>query len=153
LEILKDHLKEGNKALDVGSGSGYLTACMAMMVFIKYITELKPFLIVHFVFVQVGETGKVVGIDHIDGLVDMSIKNIKSDKPELLSSGRVKLVGTFVFFIIWRNPLTMLTILVGDGRKGYKEEAPYNAIHVGAAAPKLPEEVSYIKFDGLCCYL
>lgn len=32
LELLKDHLKEGNKALDVGSGSGYLTACMALMV-------------------------------------------------------------------------------------------------------------------------
>ena len=33
LEILKDHLKEGNKALDIGSGTGYLTACFATMVF------------------------------------------------------------------------------------------------------------------------
>ena len=32
LELLSDHLKEGSKALDVGSGSGYLTACMALMV-------------------------------------------------------------------------------------------------------------------------
>ncbi|XP_027049191.1 protein-L-isoaspartate(D-aspartate) O-methyltransferase-like isoform X2 [Pocillopora damicornis] len=32
LEMLKDHLYEGAKALDVGSGSGYLTACMAEMV-------------------------------------------------------------------------------------------------------------------------
>lgn len=32
LELLKDHLKKGEKALDVGSGSGYLTACMALMV-------------------------------------------------------------------------------------------------------------------------
>lgn len=32
LEILSNHLKEGSKALDVGSGSGYLTACMALMV-------------------------------------------------------------------------------------------------------------------------
>lgn len=32
LELLSDHLKAGNKALDVGSGSGYLTACMALMV-------------------------------------------------------------------------------------------------------------------------
>jgi predicted methyltransferase len=31
-EVLKDHLKPGMKALDVGSGSGYLTACMALMV-------------------------------------------------------------------------------------------------------------------------
>jgi protein-L-isoaspartate O-methyltransferase len=40
-EILKDHLKPGMRALDVGSGSGYLTACMALMV---------------------GSRGKVVGI-------------------------------------------------------------------------------------------
>ena len=33
LEILKDHLKEGSKALDIGSGTGYLTACFAIMVF------------------------------------------------------------------------------------------------------------------------
>ncbi len=32
LELLKDHLKEGMKALDVGSGSGYLTVCFAHMV-------------------------------------------------------------------------------------------------------------------------
>lgn len=32
LEILSDHLKAGNRALDVGSGSGYVTACMAVMV-------------------------------------------------------------------------------------------------------------------------
>ena len=32
LEILKDHLYEGARALDVGSGSGYLTACMGHMV-------------------------------------------------------------------------------------------------------------------------
>uniref|UniRef100_A0A1I7XHV0 protein-L-isoaspartate(D-aspartate) O-methyltransferase n=1 Tax=Heterorhabditis bacteriophora TaxID=37862 RepID=A0A1I7XHV0_HETBA len=31
LEYLKDHLVEGACALDVGSGSGYLTTCMARM--------------------------------------------------------------------------------------------------------------------------
>lgn len=29
----------------------------------------------------------------------------------------------------------------GDGRAGYEPEAPYNAIHVGAAAPSLPQAV------------
>lgn len=101
LELLKDHLKEGDRALDVGSGSGYLTVCMALMV---------------------GETGRAVGIDHIPELVDFSVKNVQNDQPELLSSQRVKLV-------------------VGDGRKGYEPEAPYNAIHVGAAAPSLPEHL------------
>lgn len=70
--MLKDHLIEGEKALDVGSGSGYLTVCMALMV---------------------GETGKAVGIDHIEELIEMSTNNVRNDKPELLSSGRVKFVG------------------------------------------------------------
>jgi protein-L-isoaspartate(D-aspartate) O-methyltransferase len=39
--VLKDKLKPGMRALDVGSGSGYLTACMALML---------------------GPSGKVVGI-------------------------------------------------------------------------------------------
>ena len=32
LEQLKDHLFAGARVLDVGSGSGYLTTCMAHMV-------------------------------------------------------------------------------------------------------------------------
>uniref|UniRef100_A0A3Q2W7C1 RNA pseudouridine synthase domain containing 2 n=1 Tax=Haplochromis burtoni TaxID=8153 RepID=A0A3Q2W7C1_HAPBU len=72
LELLSDKLTEGASALDVGSGSGYLTACFARMT---------------------GPTGRVVGIEHIDELVQMSIKNVQADDPELLSSGRIKLVG------------------------------------------------------------
>lgn len=101
LELLKDRLVDGEKALDVGSGSGYLTVCMSLMI---------------------GPNGFAVGIDHIPELVEKSIRNVQLDKPELLSSGRVKFV-------------------VGDGRLGYPEEAPYNAIHVGAAAPSLPKEL------------
>ncbi|KAM3717292.1 Protein-L-isoaspartate(D-aspartate) O-methyltransferase [Dirofilaria immitis] len=101
LELLKDHLKEGDRALDVGSGSGYLTACMAIMV---------------------GRTGKVVGIDHIQALVDDSKRNIKKHHEDLLTDRRIILVK-------------------GDGRKGYEKEAPYTAIHVGAAAPEIPTEL------------
>lgn len=42
---------------------------------------------------QVGPTGKVVGIDHIAELVQASVKNVQADELELLTSGRVKLVG------------------------------------------------------------
>lgn len=31
--------------------------------------------------------------------------------------------------------------LVGDGRLGFPDGAPYDAIHVGAAAPTLPKAV------------
>ncbi|KAM6972924.1 l-isoaspartyl protein carboxyl methyltransferase, like isoform 2-T2 [Aplochiton taeniatus] len=99
LEVLSDKLVHGASALDVGSGSGYLTTCFARMV---------------------GPSGKVVGIEHIDALVQTSVKNVQADDPELLSSGRIKLV-------------------VGDGRQGYPDGAPYDAIHVGAAAPTLPK--------------
>ncbi|KAM6912302.1 l-isoaspartyl protein carboxyl methyltransferase, like isoform 1-T2 [Xenentodon cancila] len=101
LELLSDKLTEGASALDVGSGSGYLTACFARMT---------------------GPSGRVVGIEHIDELVEMSRKNVHADDPELLSSGRIRLV-------------------VGDGRHGYLEGAPYDAIHVGAAAASVPKSL------------
>merc|ERR1719510_1532410 len=101
LELLEENLKEGNKALDVGSGSGYLTVCLAHMV---------------------GPTGHVVGIDHIQQLVDWSESNVKKSHADLLTSQRVKLV-------------------TGDGRRGYAQDGPYHAIHVGAAAPTLPQSL------------
>ncbi|CAL8316285.1 unnamed protein product [Boreogadus saida] len=99
LELLHDQLYDGAKALDVGSGSGILSACFARMV---------------------GPTGKVIGIDHIKELVDDSVNNLTKDDPSLISSGRVKL-------------------MVGDGRMGHEQEAPFDAIHVGAAAPTVPQ--------------
>ncbi|EDO31562.1 predicted protein [Nematostella vectensis] len=101
LELLKDNIREGAKVLDVGSGSGYLTAVMAIMV---------------------GKTGKVVGIDHIQELVDMSRKNVLKGNANLLEENR-------------------LILVTGDGRKGYSQEGPYDAIHVGAAADPFPEEL------------
>jgi protein-L-isoaspartate(D-aspartate) O-methyltransferase len=118
LEILKDQLKpgiyslqiflckinfifSGAKVLDVGSGSGYLTACMARLV--------RP-------------GGKAIGVDHIQELVDKSITNIKKNNKELFDDGS-------------------LEIHKCDGRQGYAAEAPYDAIHVGAAAPDTPHEL------------
>eukprot|EP00922_Rhytidocystis_sp_ex-Travisia-forbesii_P016713 GHVS01024992.1.p1 GENE.GHVS01024992.1~~GHVS01024992.1.p1 ORF type:complete len:384 (-),score=48.94 GHVS01024992.1:204-1355(-) len=68
LEFLRDHLKEGMKALDVGSGSGYLAVCMANMVGVR---ENK---------------GLVVGIDHIKELVDKSIINVRREDGDLLDN-------------------------------------------------------------------
>ncbi|KAK9873045.1 hypothetical protein WA026_020781 [Henosepilachna vigintioctopunctata] len=109
LELLKEQLENGTRALDVGSGSGYLTACMAVMM---------------------GAKGIAIGVDHIAELVQLSKMNIMNDNPELLETGRIQLI-------------------TGDGRKGYPELAPYDAIHVGAAAAILPEElVSQLKIGG-----
>lgn len=35
----------------------------------------------------------MVGIEHINSLVQMSVKNVQADDPELLNSGRIKFVG------------------------------------------------------------
>ncbi|XP_053978972.1 protein-L-isoaspartate(D-aspartate) O-methyltransferase [Hylaeus volcanicus] len=99
LEILEEKLRNGARALDVGSGSGYLTACMATMI---------------------GPNGLTIGIEHIPELKAFAEENIKRDNPQLLQSGRIELV-------------------VGDGRLGYPEKAPYDAIHVGAAAKEMPQ--------------
>ncbi|KAB8236714.1 protein-L-isoaspartate O-methyltransferase [Aspergillus alliaceus] len=67
-----------------------------------------------------GLDGHVIGIDHIPELVDLSRENMrKSDQ------GRTLLDSAKVEFI------------TADGRLGWKEGAPYDAIHVGAAAEKL----------------
>lgn len=76
LECLREQLTQKNlnrpvTALDVGSGSGYITACMARMI---------------------GTEGYVVGIEHISELVEKSEKNIDNDDPQLRKSGRVTLV-------------------------------------------------------------
>lgn len=40
------------------------------------------------------------------------------------------------------DSLSSLPPTVGDGRLGYPDMAPYDAIHVGAAAAVVPDEVS-----------
>ncbi|KAK4844299.1 hypothetical protein QYF36_018633 [Acer negundo] len=100
LQLLEENLQPGMHALDVGSGTGYLTACFALMV---------------------GPQGRAVGVEHIPELLTSSIKNIeKSAAAALLKEGS-------------------LSVHVGDGREGWPEFAPYDAIHVGAAAPEIPQ--------------
>ncbi|KHG16771.1 Protein-L-isoaspartate O-methyltransferase -like protein [Gossypium arboreum] len=100
LQLLEENLQPGMHALDVGSGTGYLTACFATMV---------------------GPQGRAIGVEHIPELVASSIKNIeKSAAASLLKGGS-------------------LSVHAGDGREGWPEHAPYDAIHVGAAAPEIPQ--------------
>ncbi|XP_018814971.1 protein-L-isoaspartate O-methyltransferase 1-like isoform X1 [Juglans regia] len=110
LQLLEENLQPGMHALDVGSGTGYLTACFALMV---------------------GPQGCVVGVEHIPELVSSSIQNIqKGAAAPLLKEGS-------------------LSVHVGDGRLGWPEHAPYDAIHVGAAAPEIPQAlVDQLKLGG-----
>lgn len=100
---LLPYLHPSARVLDIGSGSGYLTAVLAHLV---------------------GPAGKVVGVDHIAGLVDLANNNVSksSEGREMLESGKVRFVKA-------------------DGRLGYTDESDgvggaggWDAIHVGAAA-------------------
>lgn len=66
------------------------------------------------------DNGLVVGIDHIPALVELAQTNMNksSSGRKLQDSGQVKFIAA-------------------DGRLGWKEEAPFDAIHVGAAAETL----------------
>jgi len=101
IEGLIDVIRPNSHILDVGSGSGYLTACFAKLL---------------------GPEGMAVGVEHIEELVKLSNENVRKHHANLLDSGRIQFV-------------------VGDGRKGYPPGAPYDAIHVGAAAEEMPNEL------------
>ena len=117
LEVLGDWLKPGARVLDVGSGTGYLTALFAEFVVNSHDKHAAK----SGGGGGDGGGGVVVGIEHIPELIAMSRENFKKDgRAKMLDDGAVMLVE-------------------GDGRMGYESRAPYDAIHVGAAAPVIPE--------------
>ncbi len=89
--------REGDKVLDIGSGSGWTTALFAEIV---------------------GEKGKVFGIELIPQLKEFGERNAK--KYNFVSSGRA-------------------VFICGDGSKGLPEQAPFDVIHVAAAAANIPQ--------------
>ncbi|KAL8907990.1 MAG: hypothetical protein Q9207_001064 [Kuettlingeria erythrocarpa] len=95
-ESLLPYLHPSAQVLDIGSGSGYLTHVFANLL---------------------GPEGRVIGIDHIQALVDLATTNMQKseDGRKMLKEGKVRFVK-------------------GDGREGFREGGPYDAIHVGAAA-------------------
>lgn len=104
VESLLPFLKPGSRVLDVGSGSGYLTAVIAELV-------------------CNGEDGKVVGLEHIRELKEFGEKNLgKSEKGKsLLESAKVE-------FVEGDGRKGWV-----DGKGGETREL-WDAIHVGAAA-------------------
>uniref|UniRef100_A0A7S2XWK2 protein-L-isoaspartate(D-aspartate) O-methyltransferase n=1 Tax=Fibrocapsa japonica TaxID=94617 RepID=A0A7S2XWK2_9STRA len=127
LELLADHvMRPASHVLDVGSGSGYLTACLGRLQ--EQAEKVSG--------AEGTEAGLVIGIDYLEGLVSMSRVNLKRRDADLLQPrpggmpARVKIVP-------------------GDGWKGMPEHAPYDAIHVGAAAVEIPEAlVRQLKVGG-----
>ena len=121
LEHLAEKLQPGARVLDVGSGSGYLSAVMHHLVSPSGADQQGK--------------GRVVGIDHIPRLVSWSVANLE----------RAGLADDVVFLDTTAGDAASapadgkITMVCGDGRQGYPPGAPYDAIHVGAAAPQMPK--------------
>jgi protein-L-isoaspartate(D-aspartate) O-methyltransferase len=129
LELAHDRIKENSRVLDVGSGSGYLTSCFAAMldhhdtyaagsIRAEEVEDRRPGL---------NDTNYpiVVGVEHIQELVDFSIENTKKD-------GKGKYLA---------GPEPLVVLKLADGREGYPPYAPFDVIHVGAASPEKPTKL------------
>jgi protein-L-isoaspartate(D-aspartate) O-methyltransferase len=86
-------LSGGEKVLEIGTGSGYSAAVLAML------------------------AGRVVSIERIPALGESA-----RDKLEELGIENVE-------------------VIVGDGSRGYPDEAPYDAIAIHAATPEAPHSL------------
>ena len=126
LELLQDKLTPGARVLDVGSGTGILLAYFAAACGLA--SAAKP---------PVGNGPAaaggaapaaaaprffIAGIEHVDELTQWSKANLAKDPATkaLLSAG-------------------VISVVTGDGRLGLPDQAPFDVIHVGAAAPSRPD--------------
>ncbi|KAM3083327.1 hypothetical protein ACMFMG_003981 [Clarireedia jacksonii] len=131
-EYLLPYLGPGKRVLDVGSGSGYLTAVLGELCFGSAAAGNSSSSSSSKDGKSANGKGKVVGLEHIRELRDMGEKNMRRSE-----TGRKWLEEGLVRFV------------VGDGRKGWVEqeasaaaaaedsENGWDAIHVGAAAAEI----------------
>ncbi|MBU1045947.1 protein-L-isoaspartate O-methyltransferase [Patescibacteria group bacterium] len=109
--------KAGNKILDVGSGSGWTSALLA------YIVSQKGILNSQFPNpkqIQNSKSqinGKVIAIEIVPELKELGKRN--AGKYGFIKQGR-------------------LEFILGDGRKGYPQEAPFDRILCSASADSMP---------------
>ena len=69
-----------------------------------------------------GPKSITIGLDHMIEVLDFTKKNISKSHKQYIDSGRIRFVCK-------------------DGFDGYKDEAPYHFIHVGAGCKEVPQEL------------
>jgi protein-L-isoaspartate(D-aspartate) O-methyltransferase len=71
-----------------------------------------------------GKSGKAYGVEYVEPVYEDSIKNLQKDPfhKKLLENKTIELKS-------------------GDGWEGWADKAPFNAIHVGAAAETIPKNL------------
>ena len=151
LGVLCDRLVEpGCRVLDVGSGSGVLTACMARMVGLGLDKESS----------MAGGDGigkesrpLVVGLEIVEELVGISAENMRRDglQPTTGGSGSgggggndggVGVGGSGGGVVgVGGSGSGRLVLRHGNGWQGASDLGPFDAIHVGAAASAVPPEL------------
>ena len=72
-------MKPGSKVLDVGSGSGYLCGVFAHLVGPSGTPSITWLLTSRRDLHSVGQSGKVIGVEHIPELVAFSEDNLRRD--------------------------------------------------------------------------
>jgi len=129
LEEMLPYLLRSNsqplRILDVGCGSGYLTACLGRWFQSRErpTGASSPAIL--------GRPGLVFGIDIYPHLVSLTKENIMKKDGDLIQNGIVQ-------------------VKVANGWNGWPEEAPFDAIHVGAAAADFPHELALqLKLGGV----
>ena len=108
--------KEGDKILDIGSGSGWTSALLKEIV---------------------GKKGRVIAIDIIPELVEFGKKNVA--KYNFLAPYRTKGSGAGIEKGLPAGRQGIVEFICTDGSKGYKKEAPYDKILASASAQSLPQ--------------
>lgn len=107
-----DHKKKRVTVLDIGSGSGYLTACMGKLAKVADPDETQR--------------GRVVGIDIYPALVQFSKERIHSHYPELFTYPRH-------FKILAKDGK--------EGHPSKSLDEIYDGIHIGAACDYIPRHI------------
>ena len=102
------------KILDVGCGSGYLTAALG-----RWVAPLKSTDGNGGSILDQHKTGLVYGIDVYPHLVNLTRHNMEKEDKDLLDNG-------------------IVSVKVSDGWKGLEDVSPFDCIHVGAAAAEFP---------------
>lgn len=103
-------LKPGEKVLEIGTGSGWKTALMAKLV---------------------GENGRVISVERIAELYKFARKNIA--KYGFLKKYARKFSSS-------EQRTALVELILGDGSRGYKEQAPFDKIIAAAAGDEIPSE-------------
>ena len=84
----------------------------------------------------------------MEDFVNKSIENINKWNPNILSSGYLKLlrkISIYSFYYVCPLKTCYLFLKVGDGRNGYPDDGPYQAIHVGSVSLKFSIILSFIQ--------